>query len=209
MTPRSDVIKYTHDLHYAALKELCIGDAASLIMKEVEIGIIHAYWDTFAPEGFSRYILGYMFTIDTGTSPSICSRPPNYGPNEGEIIMKHIKALLNKKWLREFSGGAYGAPIVLASKPYQEDVENISDFIWRMCISYRALNKITHPFQYPIGRYNNSIENLGDGTGVLYFITLDCAQGYHQIRVWYGGQEKLAFFAPNGNTHILCYYVVQ
>ena len=144
MIPRSDVIKYAEDLHSAALKKLCIGDAVSPIMKEVTIGIVHAYWDAFAPEGISRYILGYMFTIDAGTSPSTCCKPPNYRPNEWEIIMKHIKAVLTNKWLRECSGGAYGAPIVLAPKPHQEDVENISDFIWRMCVSYRALNKIIY-----------------------------------------------------------------
>jgi len=42
------------DLHSAALKELCIGDAASPIMKDVAVEIVHAYWDAFAPEGISR-----------------------------------------------------------------------------------------------------------------------------------------------------------
>ena len=45
------------------------------------------------------------------------------------------------------------------------------------------------------------MENLGDGVGWLYFISVDCAQGYHQIRVWYMDQEKLAFFAPDGKTY--------
>ena len=63
-------------------------------MKELAIGIVRAYRDAFAPEGISRHILGYMFTIDTGTSPSTYCRPPNYGPNEGEIIMRHMKVLL-------------------------------------------------------------------------------------------------------------------
>lgn len=63
-------------------------------------------------------------------------------------------------------------------------------------MSYRAINKITRPFQYPIGRCDDAIEKLGDSAGVLYFITLDCAQGYYQIRVWHRDQEKLAFFAP-------------
>ena len=65
--------------------------------------------------------------------------------------MKHVKTLLHNEWIRECPTGAYGAPIVLAPKPHQEDVENIDDFVWRMCVSYRALNKITCPFEYPIG----------------------------------------------------------
>ena len=70
-----------------------------------------------------------------------------------------------------------------------------------MCVSYRALNKIINPFEYPIGRCDDAVENLGDGAGRLYFITVDCAQGYHQIKVWYMDQDKLAFFAPYGKKY--------
>lgn len=38
VTPREDVIKYADDLYFAALKDLCIGDAVSPDMKEVAIG---------------------------------------------------------------------------------------------------------------------------------------------------------------------------
>ena len=69
-----------------------------------------------------------------------------------------------------------------------------------MCVSYRALNKITKLFLYPIGRCDEAVENLGDGTGRLYFITLDCSQGYHQIRVYSKDQDKLAFFGPDGKS---------
>ena len=53
-----------------------------------------------------------------------------------------------------------------------------------MCVNYRELNKVTSPFEYPIGRCDDAIDNPGDGAGKLYFISIDCAQGYHQIRVW-------------------------
>ena len=70
-----------------------------------------------------------------------------------------------------------------------------------MCISYRGLNKITNPFEYPISRCDVVIEDLGDGSGVIYFICLDAAQGYHQVRVRACDMEKLAFFAPNGKKY--------
>ena len=70
-----------------------------------------------------------------------------------------------------------------------------------MCVSYRALNKVTKLFLYPIGRCDDAVENLGGGAGRLYFITLDCAQGYHQIRVYYWDQDKLAFFGPDGKKY--------
>ena len=66
-----------------------------------------------------------------------------------------------------------------------------------MCVSYRGLNMVTQPFEYPIGRCDAAIEDLGDSAGTLYFICLDKAQGYHQIGVKRGDQEKLAFFEPD------------
>ena len=113
--------------------------------------------------------------------------------------MEHIRLLQNNNWIRKCPTGSYGAPIVLAPKPHQEEVDNLEDFVWQMCVSYRALNRISKPFGYPIGICNDAVENLGDGAGVLYFISIDCAQGYHQIQVYEKDQEKLVFFGPDGN----------
>ena len=70
-----------------------------------------------------------------------------------------------------------------------------------MCVSYRALNARTLPFKYPIPRCIDAIENLGDASGRLYFISLDARQGFHQILVRLSDQEKLAFFAPDEKKH--------
>ena len=56
---------------------------------------------------------------------------------------------------------------------------DIDKFVWRMSVSYRDLNKVTNPFEYPIGQCNSAIEDLGDASGILFFICLDKAQGYH------------------------------
>ena len=84
--------------------------------------------------------------------------------------MKYVQVLLSNKWIRECHDGGYGTHIVLAPKPHQEEIENIEDCIWRLCVSYCALNKVTKLFCYPIGRCNDVVENLGDGVGRLYFI---------------------------------------
>lgn len=86
-------------------------------------------------------------------------------------------------------------------KKKQEEVKNVEDFIWRMYIRYQQRYKIPLPFQCPIGQYDDAIKSLCDGTGILYFITLDCAQCYHQIRVWILDWDKLAFFAPDGGGY--------
>ena len=85
--------------------------------------------------------------------------------------------------------------IVLAPKPHQENIVNIVDLIWRMCVSYRRINAITKPFQFPIPRYDDAIIILGDGAGSIWIISLDTHQGYHQIAVQQSDRDKLAFCA--------------
>ena len=83
--------------------------------------------------------------------------------------------------------------ITVAQKTHQENVINIDDFIWRMCVSYRRLNIITKPFQFPIPRCDNAITILGEGADNNWIISLDARQGYHLIAVHMVDQEKLAF----------------
>ena len=126
-------------------------------------------------------------------------RIPNYGPHESRIIMEHVQALIKNDWIEECHG-PWGSLIVLAPKPHQEHVEDINDFVWRMCVSYRALNEVTKPFTYLIPRCDNAVGSLGSmmlGDNTI-FVSLDAKQGYHQISVKESDREKLAFFAPNG-----------
>ena len=115
--------------------------------------------------------------------------------------MKHVRALLDKTWIWEYITGSYGAPTVLAPKSRQEEITNIKDFVWRMCVIYRALNKVTASFEYSISRRDDAIDNLGDDAKTLFFIRIDCAQVYHQIRVWWQDWEKLTYFAPYGKKY--------
>ena len=93
--------------------------------------------------------------------------------------------------------GGWGSPIpiILAPKPHQEHIIDVDELIWRLCVSYRGLNRVTNPFEYPIGRCDDSIEDVGDGTQYAWFMSVDSAQGYHQIMVMKTDRDKLAFFA--------------
>ena len=198
---RQDLISYNSVNHEKILDSLHIGPTITANLRSKIVNLVTHYWDVFAPEGICRPILGYQFKIDTGTNKGVCCRPPSYGHYESKIIMDHIKVLFDNNWIRECSSGPFGAPIVLAPKPHQENVDKIEEFVWRMCVSYRALNRITIPFEYPIGRCDDAVEDFGDSAGTLFFISIDCAQGYHQIHVWYKDQDKLAFFAPDGKKY--------
>ena len=56
-----------------------------------------------------------------------------------------IKTLEDNNWITDCDGG-WGSMILLAPKPYQEDINNIDDFVWRLCVSYRGLNSVTKTF---------------------------------------------------------------
>ena len=70
-----------------------------------------------------------------------------------------------------------------------------------MCVSYHSLNCVTNPLEFPIGQCDAAIEDIGDGSGFLYVISLDTMQGYHHIRVHDCNVEKLVLFAPDGNKY--------
>ena len=96
--------------------------------------------------------------------------------------------------------------IVLAQKPNQEKVKKINDFVWRMCVSYRRLNAVTKPFQFPIPRCDDAIAMFGAGANEVFIINLDNRQGYHQISVRKTDREKLAFFTPDDRKY--CFNVM-
>ena len=115
-------------------------------------------------------------------------------------MQEQLDTLLHNDWI-EPATGPWGSMIVLAPKPHQEEVTNIKDFVWRMCISYRKLNAITLPFEYPIPRCDDAIDDFGEGHGRLHFISLDARSGYHQISVHPADRCKLAFFGPDGKKY--------
>ena len=110
--------------------------------------------------------------------------------------MKQIISLLKNDWIEECAG-PWGSMIVLAVKPHQENITDITKFIWRMCVSYRKLNSVTKPFEYPIPRCNDAITIIMVGSTVMWIITVDARQGYHQVSVNSIDREKLSFFAPD------------
>eukprot|EP00253_Pinus_taeda_P031900 PITA_31900 len=89
---------------------------------------------------------------------------------ENAKIKKQVQELLEKGFIRP-STSPCGSPIVLVRK---------KDGSWRMCIDYRALNKITIKNRYPLPRIDDLLDQLKE---VVYFTKLDLHSGYHQVRV--------------------------
>ena len=161
--------------------------------KQVIEDMIKKYWDVFAKEGGRKNIRGAQFHVDTGTTSPVCVKPPRYGPHEARVINKLIEKL-EENGLIEDDDGPWGAMIVLAAKPNQEHV-HWSQYIWRLCVSYRKLNAVTRPFTFPIIRCDDAVQDIG---GARYYITMDLDSGYWQINTEKSSRPKLAFFTPEG-----------
>ena len=93
--------------------------------------------------------------------------------------MKQVRVVLANDLISKCFSSGWGSPVVLASKSHQEHINDVEEFIWRICISYRGLNIVTNLFEYPIGQFDDDIEDVGDRTQYIWFISVDSAQGYH------------------------------
>ena len=89
---------------------------------------------------------------------------------ENAEIKKQVQELIEKEFIRP-SKSPCGSPIVLVRK---------KDGSWRMCIDYRAPNKITIKNRYPLPCIDDLLDQLKQA---VYFTKLDLHSGYHQVRV--------------------------
>ena len=121
--------------------------------------------------------------------------PPHKSPyrlstTELDKLKRQIDVLLEQGWIRP-SSSPYGAPILFIPK---------KDGKWRMCIDYRALNKITVKNRYPLPKGEELMDRLH---GARYFTKIDLASGYHQIRVRESDIHKTAFVSRYGSYEYL------
>ncbi|MHA7856433.1 reverse transcriptase family protein, partial [Marinobacter shengliensis] len=139
----------------------------------------------------------YEFCIDTGSAKPVACKPPQYGIHKSSIINSQLQHLLKVGWISKFPClSGWLSMIVLAPKPHQEHISDIDDFIWRLCVSYRGLNSVTLVYSFPIPRCDEAIDNFAPGAGHLYWISVDCKSGFHQISVRHSDRNKLCFVGP-------------
>ena len=96
--------------------------------------------------------------------------PYRMAPRELEELRRQLGELIGGGLIRP-SKSPYGAPVLFQRK---------KDGSLRLCIDYRALNKITVKNKYPIPHIGDLFDKLAKAR---YFTKLDLRSGYHQIRV--------------------------
>ena len=99
---------------------------------------------------------------------------------EGEVSRLYEEAII------EPSDSPWSAPVVPIYKP---------DGTVRLCIDYRALNKVTLKDAYPLPNLEDTIYNLH---GVKYFTSLDLVRGYYQVPMDPESKPYTSFVTSSG-----------
>ena len=102
-------------------------------------------------------------------------------------LEEELERLLNTGCI-EPSTSPYSSGLVLVWK---------KDGSLRVCVDYRALNRVTVPDRYPMPRIDELIDTVGKCQG-KYFTALDLMKGYHQVKMAEGSKDKTAFTCHQG-----------
>jgi ribonuclease HI len=119
------------------------------------------------------------------------ARPPYRYPNwKRKIINEQTKGMVEQGIIEE-SLSPWAAPVVLVEKPGQPGK-------WRLCIDYRAMNKVVEHLVWPIPRIDESIDLLRKAK---YFSCLDLAWGFWALPLDAESKVKTGFSTQDGHFH--------
>lgn len=151
------------------------------------------YRDVFPdelPKGLPpKRAIDHQIELLPGSSPPY--RPTfRMSPLELQEVKKQVDELLEQGKI-QLSKSPYGSPVLFVKK---------KEGNLRMCIDYRALNKLTIKNKYPLPRIDELLDRLN---GAKYFTKIDLRSGYHQVRIAEKDIEKTAFNTRYGHYEFL------
>ncbi|GJX49454.1 putative nucleotidyltransferase, ribonuclease H, partial [Tanacetum coccineum] len=120
---------------------------------------------------------GWGFKQSGGTKGDRAA-PYRMPPPELEELRKQLKELMDAGYIRP-SKAPYDAPVLFQRK---------KDGSLRICIDYRALNKVIIKNKYHIPLIADLFDQLGKAR---YFTKLDFRSGYYQVRIAEGDEAKM------------------
>ena len=124
-------------------------------------------------------------TIDTGTSEPVSQKPYPIAMKHYLWVKDAIEKLVTTKIICT-SHSSWSALIIVVPK---------GDGGKCLVIDYRALNKVTRKFTWPMPKVEDIFSKLN---GATYFTTLDLRAGYHHIPLDKPSIPKTAFNSPFG-----------
>ncbi|CAI7775374.1 unnamed protein product [Closterium sp. NIES-54] len=160
--------------------------AAGADVYAVDIAIVE---EAEQPSDFQKLLAvrahDHQIELEPGAQPTV-QRQFRLTQPELDELRKQLDYLLEKKFIRP-SSSPFAAPILFTPK---------KDRGFRMCIDYRALNRVTVKLRYPIPRTDDLIDQLRTAR---VFSKIDLRGGYHQIRVEPSDCAKTAFRTRYGS----------
>ena len=121
-----------------------------------------------------------QMSIDTGDSDPVSQKPYPIAMKHYNWMKEEIDKLLEAGVIRN-SHSSWSVPIIVVLK---------GDGGKCLVIDYKALNKVTRKFVWPMPKVEDNFSQLN---GAKYFSTLDLRAGYHHFRLTADSIPKTAF----------------
>ena len=123
--------------------------------------------------------------VDVGDASPIKQSPYRMSPLKKKYLQKEVQYLLDNN-LIEPSQSCWSSPCILIPKP---------DGSFRLYTDYRKINNITKTDTFPIPRFDDCIDNIGNAK----FVTkLDLLKGFWQVPLTARAKEISAFVTCEG-----------
>jgi len=136
-----------------------------------------------------RRRVDYVIEMMLGVAP-LAKAPYRMSHEELKELKVQLEEFLAKGYIKP-NKSPYGALIFFVHK---------KDGTLRMCVDYRALNKVTVKNQYPLPRIDDLFDWLSE---TKVFSKIDMHSGYYQIRIAKGDEEKTACRTRYGSYEFL------
>lgn len=128
--------------------------------------------------------LQHRILLEQGAVPP-ARRPYRLSWAEREELRRQLEQLMQQGLIQP-SVSPYAAPVLLIKK---------KDGTFRLCVDFRALNKVTIRDCFPLPLIQDLLDQL---RGAHIFSKLDLKSGYWQLRMAESDEEKTAFVTPFG-----------
>ncbi|GJX44440.1 putative reverse transcriptase domain-containing protein [Tanacetum coccineum] len=117
---------------------------------------------------------------------SVARAPYRLASSEMKKLSEQLQEPPDKGFIKP-SSSPWGAPVLFFKK---------KDGLFRMCIDYRELNKLTVKNRYPLPRIDNLFDQL---RGSSVYSKIDLRSGYHHLQVREEDTLKMAFGTRYGH----------
>ena len=114
----------------------------------------------------------------------------NLSETELQVLREYIDEKLRNGFIRP-STSPFGSPVLFVKKP---------DGSLRLCVDYRALNRITIKNRYPLPLISELLDRF---KGAKYFTRLDVREAFNRLRIALGDEYKTAFRTRYGHFEYL------